>query len=122
MTASAGSDPVSPGDAFAATELVEVAPAAIVSRVVMKTAGGSVTLFAFAAGQELSEHTAPFDALVHVVAGQLELVVGGKPISAGAGDLVLMPARVPHAVRAVEDSTMMLTMLRDREERLDAGS
>lgn len=108
--------------AFQVTDLVEVAPAAIVSRVVMKSSGGTVTLFAFAAGQELSEHTAPFDALVHLVTGRLELVIGGRPVEVAAGEIALMPARVPHALRAVEDSTMLLTMLRDRGEGRDGGA
>jgi len=71
-----------------------------------------VTVFAFAAGQELAEHTAPFDALVHVASGQIELAIGGKPLKVNAGEMVLMPAGVPHALRAAADSKMILTMLR----------
>ena len=117
-----GNTPMAAAQAFPVTDLVEVAPAAIVSRVVMKSSGGTVTLFAFAAGQELSEHTAPFDALVHLVTGRLELVIGGRPVELAAGEIALMPARVPHALRAVEDATMLLTMLRDRGEGRDGGS
>ena len=94
-------------------DLVAVAPAAIVSRVLARTSGGSVTLFAFAAGQELSEHTAPFDALVQVVDGRLEITIAGKPLSVGPSEVVVMPANVPHALRATEDSRMILTMLRE---------
>jgi quercetin dioxygenase-like cupin family protein len=92
--------------------LAEVAQAAIVSRVLARADGGSVTLFAFAAGQELSEHTAPFDALVHCVDGCLVVTIGGKPMTVGPGEAVLMPADVPHALRAEEDSRMILTMLK----------
>jgi quercetin dioxygenase-like cupin family protein len=88
----------------------------VVSRVLARSSGGSVTIFAFAAGQELSEHTAPFDALVHVVSGRLELTIGRKPVPADRGELVVMPAGVPHALRAAADTSMILTMLRDRGE------
>ncbi len=94
-------------------DLVQVSPGSIVSRELARTGGGTVTLFAFAAGEGLSEHTAPFDALVQVVAGELELVIGGEPLRAGPGEMVLMPARVPHALKAGQDSKMLLTMLRD---------
>ena len=78
-----------------------------------RASGGSVTLFAFSAGQQLSEHTAPFDALVQVVDGRLEVTVGGTPASVAAGQVVLMPAHVPHAVKADVASRMLLVMLRD---------
>jgi len=94
-------------------DLVAVAPSAIVSRVLARTTGGSVTLFAFAAGQELSEHTAPFDALVQVVDGRMEISIDGHPMTVVASEVVVMPADVPHALRAIEDSRMMLTMLRE---------
>jgi quercetin dioxygenase-like cupin family protein len=96
----------------ALADLVEVAPAAIVSRELAKTGGGTVTLFAFDAGQGLSEHSAPFDALVQVLSGELELVIGGKPLRAGAGEVVLMPADVPHGLDAPVATKMLLTMLR----------
>ena len=70
-------------------------------------------LFAFDAGQGLSEHTAPFDAIVIVLDGQLSLTIGGTPVMAAAGHIVRMPAHVPHAVDAVEPSRMLLTMLRE---------
>jgi len=96
-------------------DLVSVAPEATVSRVLLRTSGGSVTLFAFAAGQELSEHTAPFDALVHVLEGELALTIGGSGQRARVGDMVRMPAGIPHALHAVVDAIMLLTMLRPRE-------
>ena len=100
----------------AIAELVDVAPAAIVSRVLSRTPGGSVTVFAFAAGQELSEHTAPFDALVQVVDGSMEVTIAGVPMTVGGAEMVVMPADVPHALEAKEDSRMILTMLRGSRE------
>ncbi len=92
--------------------LVDYAPGAVVSRALAKSKAGTLTLFAFDAGEELSEHTAPFDAFVQVLDGRVELTIGGEPVEAGAGDLVLMPADVPHAVRAVERFKMLLIMIR----------
>jgi quercetin dioxygenase-like cupin family protein len=99
--------------ALAVTGLVEIAPAAIVSRVLARNRGGSVTLFAIAAGEGISEHSAPFDALVQVVDGELELVIGGEPVLARSGEMVLMPADIPHALTARQDAKMLLTMLRE---------
>jgi quercetin dioxygenase-like cupin family protein len=88
-------------------------PGAIVSRTIAKAKGGSVTLFAFDAGQELSEHTAPFDAFVQVLDGAVELTIGGEKVVARSGETVRMPANVPHAVRALEPFKMILTMVRE---------
>ncbi len=88
-------------------------PGAIVSRTLAKARGGSITLFAFDAGQELSEHTAPFDAFVHVLDGSVELTIGGQKVVARAGETTRMPAGIPHAVRAPEAFKMILTMVRD---------
>ena len=88
-------------------------PGAIVSRTIAKAKGGSITLFAFDAGQELSEHTAPFDAFVQVVDGAVELTVGGERVVARAGETVRMPAAIPHAVRALERFKMVLTLVRE---------
>jgi quercetin dioxygenase-like cupin family protein len=85
----------------------------IASRVLARTTGGNVTLFAFDAGQELSEHTAPFDALAIVLEGVLNLTIGGAPVRAAAGTIVRMPAHVAHAVEASEPARMLLVMLRD---------
>jgi quercetin dioxygenase-like cupin family protein len=96
-------------------DLVEVQEGGIVSRTLAKRAGGTLTLFGFDAGQSLSEHSAPFDAFVQVLAGRLRLRIGGVDLDAGAGQMVLMPADVPHALEAVEPSVMLLTMIRDPE-------
>ena len=84
----------------------------VVSRMLLKKPSGSVTLFAFAAGEGLSEHTAPFDALVCVTDGRAEIEVGGQAYTVGAGETILLPANVPHALRAVERFKMLLIMLR----------
>jgi len=95
--------------------LVDYAEGSIVSRTLAENAAGTLTLFAFDAGQGLSEHSAPFDAVVQIVDGAATLVIGGKPIKARAGQLVVMPANVPHAVKAVGRFKMLLTMLRAKE-------
>ncbi|MHC4593824.1 MAG: cupin domain-containing protein [Planctomycetota bacterium] len=93
-------------------KLVEYGQGAIVSRTLVENEAGTVTLFAFDADQGLSEHTAPFDALVQVVDGQGEFIIDGKSHQVGEGQLILMPANVPHAVRANRRFKMLLTMLR----------
>lgn len=108
-------EPLASDRASSLVDLVDVAPGAIVSRVLAKSAGGNVTLFAFDRGQGLSEHTAPFDALVQVVDGTLDLTIGGQGVRVRAGEIVRMPANVPHALHADEASRMVLTMLRDPE-------
>jgi quercetin dioxygenase-like cupin family protein len=97
-------------------DLIAVAEGAVVSRVLAKSGGGNVTLFAFDRNQGLSEHTAPFDALVQVVDGSLELTIGGTPVRVGPGEIVRMPAGVPHALHAPEPCRMVLTMLREVEK------
>lgn len=95
-----------------AADLAAFQPGGIVSRTLLKQPGGSVTLFAFDAGQELSEHTAPFDALVQVLDGRAEVRVGGAPHLVGPGEFLLLPAGVPHALRAPERFRMLLAMVR----------
>ncbi len=98
--------------AHALAELVAYSEGSIVSRTLVDTEHTTVTLFAFDADQSLSEHTAPFDAYVNVLDGTAELAIGGETVPAGAGQIVLMPADVPHAVRATERFKMMLIMVR----------
>jgi quercetin dioxygenase-like cupin family protein len=85
---------------------------AVVSRTLLKRSGGTVTLFAFDEGQSLSEHTAPFDAVAHVLEGEAEITIAGTPLSVSAGEIVLMPAHQPHAVHARARFKMLLTMIR----------
>lgn len=96
--------------------LVSPTEQGIASRVLAKTRGGNVTLFAFDAAQGLTEHTSPFDALVMVLEGSLTLTIGGTPVHATPGTIVRMPADVPHALEAPEPARMLLVMLRDQQE------
>ena len=101
-----------PATATVLAGLVQHSPGAVVSRTLAKGKAGTLTLFAFDAGEGLSEHSAPFDAWVLVVEGQLRLTIGGEPVDTAAGQLVLMPAEVPHALHAEQPSKMLLVMLR----------
>ncbi|MEE2987103.1 MAG: cupin domain-containing protein [Nitrospinota bacterium] len=84
----------------------------MVSKTLVNQKMGTLTLFAFDQRQGLSEHTAPFDAVVQILDGKAELTIGGKVVPALAGQMVLMPADVPHALKAVEKFKMLLTMIR----------
>jgi quercetin dioxygenase-like cupin family protein len=95
-----------------AREVVEYQDDAIVSREIVKRKTGTVTAFAFDKGQGLSEHTAPFDALVHILDGRAEISIGGKSRKLAAGGMILMPANVPHALKAVARFKMLLVMIR----------
>jgi quercetin dioxygenase-like cupin family protein len=86
--------------------------AAVVSRQITKADAGNVTLFAFDKDQELSEHTAPFDALVHILEGEAQVTISGKPFDLKAGDAIVMPANDPHALKATQRFKMLLTMIR----------
>ena len=100
-------------EATEAGKLVEYQFGSIVSRILLKNSGGSVTVFAFDDGQELSEHTAPFDALVSVIEGEVEIRISGILHVLGAGQMIRLPANDPHAVRARTQFKMVLTMLKD---------
>jgi quercetin dioxygenase-like cupin family protein len=93
-------------------ELVSYQEDSIVSREIVKRPAGSVTVFAFDAGQGLSEHTAPFDALVQVLEGEVEITLSGKTHHLHCGELILMPAQQPHALRALQRYKMILTLIR----------
>lgn len=101
-----------PAEAVRLNDLVDYSPGSVVSRTLIKNEAGNVTLFSFDKGQGLSEHTSPFDALVQVLDGQAELTIGGEAVRAGAGQTVLMPAGVPHALHAPERFKMLLVLVR----------
>ena len=107
---------VDTGRPLCLTGLIDYAKRSIVSRTLAENGAGTITLFAFDAGQGLSEHTVPFDAFVEVIDGEAELTIGGATVSARPGDLVVMPANVPHAVRAAQPFKMLLIMLRAMRE------
>lgn len=94
------------------TDLVEYQPGTVVSREIIKRQTGTVTIFAFDQGQGLSEHTAPFDALVYVIDGRAEIIISGTTHLVNAGDVIIMPANDPHALRAVERFKMLLVMIK----------
>jgi quercetin dioxygenase-like cupin family protein len=94
-------------------ELVSYQDGAVVSRQITKAEAGNVTLFAFDKEQELSEHTAPFDALVHILDGEAEIKIAGQPFSLQAGEAIIMPANEPHALKALTRFKMLLTMIRN---------
>ncbi len=93
-------------------DLVNYQDGSVVSRTLVARATGTVTLFAFDEGQRLSEHTAPFDAIAHVLEGESEITVSGKPLRPEAGEAVLLPANQPHSVKALGKFKMLLTMIR----------
>ncbi len=109
------------GELFTLESLVTPTAKGIASRVLARTAAGNITLFAFDAGEELSEHSAPFDALVLTLSGALTLTIGGVNVLTAPHTIVLMPANVPHAVHAAEPSRMLLIMLRDAASSGSAG-
>ncbi|MBK8782413.1 MAG: cupin domain-containing protein [Anaerolineales bacterium] len=93
-------------------ELVNYQEGSVVSRQITKAEAGNVTLFAFDIQQGLSEHTAPFDALVHILEGEAEVTISGKPFQLKMGDAIIMPANEPHALKALQKFKMLLTMIR----------
>jgi len=93
-------------------DFIEYSDGSVVSKTLVDKKTGTLTLFAFDKGQGLSEHTAPFDAVVHILDGRAELIIGGETVKAGEGQMVIMPADVPHSVRACEKFKMLLIMIR----------
>ena len=94
-------------------ELVSYQDGSVVSRQITKAEAGNVTLFAFDKDQELSEHTAPFDALVHILDGNAEIKISGRAFNLKTGEAIIMPANEPHAVKALTRFKMLLTMIRN---------
>lgn len=98
--------------ALGLADLLDYQPGAVVSREIVKKRTGTVTLFAFDKGQGLSEHTAPFDAFVYVVDGRAAVTIMGKPRSVKKGQMIIMPANKPHALKAMGRFKMLLVMIR----------
>lgn len=94
------------------SDLVKYQENAVVSSEIIKKDTGTVTLFAFDKGQGLSEHTAPFDALVNIIDGQAEITISGKPFIVKEGEIIIMPANKPHSLKAVEKFKMLLVMIK----------
>jgi len=100
------------GKAAKLTDLVDYSSGAVVSKTLVDKKVGTLTLFSFDAGQGLSEHQTPYDAVVQIIDGSAGLTIGGQVVTASAGELVIMPANIPHSVRAEKKFKMMLIMLR----------
>ena len=97
---------------FRFNEQVKIAPASVVSKQIIKNDKGNITLFAFDKGEGLSEHTAPYDALVMIVDGKAEIKIGGVNHTLEQNENILMPANIPHALKAVEPFKMVLVMIK----------
>jgi len=93
-------------------DMIDYQEKSIVSKTLINKKTGTVTLFAFDEGQGLSEHTAPFDAMVYILDGEVEITISGNPHKLGCGDVIIMPANEPHALRALKSFKMMLTMIK----------
>jgi quercetin dioxygenase-like cupin family protein len=104
---------IEPGTPFVFADSIQYQSDGIVSKRIIQKEKGNITLFAFDAGQKLSEHTAPFDAVVQVLNGSAEIVIDGKPNTVAAGQSIIMPANIPHAVNAVGKFIMLLIMIRE---------
>jgi len=100
------------GKAFDIVNSIEYSAQSVVSKTIVKRDTGNVTLFAFAKGEGLSEHSAPFDALVQILDGNALVTIGGVSNDMHTGEAIIMPANIPHAVKAVEDFKMMLVMIK----------
>lgn len=100
------------GRALRLVDLIDYQEGAVVSRTIVDKKTGTVTLFAFDEDQGLSEHTAPFDALVQILDGEAEIFISGKSLHAKEGEMVIMPANQPHSLKAVKKFKMNLTMIR----------
>jgi quercetin dioxygenase-like cupin family protein len=97
---------------FSFNDSVDYAEGGIVSKTVLKKQTGNISLFSFSKGEALSEHTAPFDALIQVVDGRGEIIIGGESFILRPGESIIMPASIPHSVKASENFKMVLTMIR----------
>lgn len=100
------------GKVLKMAELIDYSAGGVVSKQVLKSEAGNITLFSFDKGQGLTEHTAPFDAVVEVLGGEVEIKIGGNPVLVKQGETVIMPANIPHALFAVERFKMLLTMIK----------
>ncbi|MDX9724958.1 MAG: cupin domain-containing protein [Bacteroidales bacterium] len=100
------------GSVFSFSDSVGYSEGGIVSKSVLKKETGNISLFSFDRGEALSEHTAPFDAMIQIVDGQGEITIGGKPFLLGEGQCIIMPANIPHSVKAIERFKMVLTMIK----------
>ncbi|MCK9342666.1 MAG: cupin domain-containing protein [Massilibacteroides sp.] len=107
-----GTNEFEKGKKFSFNKSIDYANKAVVSKNILQNEAGNISLFAFDKGERLSEHTAPFDAVVTLVDGKAEIIIDGNPIRLEAGETIVMPANIPHALNAVEPFKMVLTMIK----------
>jgi quercetin dioxygenase-like cupin family protein len=106
-------DKITHSDVFGFAKKVDYSSDGIVSKRIIQKSVGNITLFAFDEGQELSEHSAPFDALIQVLEGSAQIIIDRKPYEVPAGHSIIMPANFPHAVKATSKFKMLLTMIKE---------
>lgn len=102
------------GEPFGLTDHISYSTGSVVSKTLLKKDTGNITLFSFDVGQGLTEHTSPFDAVVHILDGKAEITIGGKPQIVRAGELLIMPADISHGLQAIERFKMLLIMIRGK--------
>lgn len=107
------------GEAFDIEKYISYADGAVVSKTLIDKGVGNITLFSFDKDQGLSEHTSPFDAVVHILDGEAEITIGGKMKVVGTGEMIIMPANIPHSLYAQNKYKMLLTMLRKKVEKTE---
>ena len=106
------SNAIEPSSIFIAAQSIVYATGAVVSKTIIKKPSGNITLFAFDKGEGLSEHSAPFDALVQLLDGSAEITIGGTPYNVKSGESIILPANIPHALKAITQFKMLLTMIK----------
>jgi len=106
-------DKITHSEVFDFAKKVDYSSDGIVSKKIIQKSIGNITLFAFDKGQELSEHSTPFDALIQVLEGSAQIIIGGKPYDVPVGNSIIMPANIPHAVKATSKFKMLLTMIKE---------
>lgn len=106
-------DKIIHSDIFAFAKKVNYSSDGIVSKKIIQKPVGNITLFAFDKGQELSEHLAPFDALIQILEGNAQIIIDKKPYEVAQGNSIIMPANIPHAVKATSSFKMLLTMIKE---------
>lgn len=106
-------DKITHSEVFNFAHKVDYSSDGIVSKRIIQKQVGNISLFAFDKGQELSEHSAPFDALIQVLEGSAQIIINKKPYHVPAGESIIMPANIPHAVKAISQFKMLLTMIKE---------
>lgn len=107
------SNTTEPAKVFVASESISYADGSVVSKTIVKKPAGNISLFAFDKGEGLAEHSSPHDALVQLLDGKAEITIGGSPFNLEAGQSIILPANIPHALKAIERFKMMLTMIKN---------